>query len=257
MRHTRSLSPSPRTASVLRASAPYAALLILTLGLAAPRIAHAQVTTYSSLINFNAAAPPTTVFDFEGIAPTGDFVLSPVLTPLTVTVGGPNSTTESYAVTDSAAFNGEYSLNGTDSLTAALDDGFFPGTNSTTIAFGSSITAFGTEFGYRNGFATLSTGTLSVQLFNGATAVGAASVFSVTTPSIFIGLTSTQSFDQIRFTNTALSANTDASQVFDNVRIGSASVTPPSTAAPEPGSLALLLPVVGVAGMVIRKRRRK
>ena len=37
---------------------------------------------------------------------------------------------------------------------------------------------------------------------------------------------------------------------------GSVTLSSSSTAAPEPGSLALLLPVFGVAGMVIRKRRK-
>jgi hypothetical protein len=38
--------------------------------------------------------------------------------------------------------------------------------------------------------------------------------------------------------------------------VGTAVNSADATAAPEPGSLALLLPVVGAIGMVSRKRRR-
>jgi hypothetical protein len=43
--------------------------------------------------------------------------------------------------------------------------------------------------------------------------------------------------------------------VVDNVTVGAAMSATPS-AAPEPGSLALLLPIIGTVGMMIRKRRK-
>ena len=72
---------------------------------------------------------------------------------------------------------------------------------------------------------------------------GSVSSFSTVASS---GLTTVLDRLVISYTVVATSANVD------NIN-----VTPSNTAAPEPGSLALLLPVVGFAGMVIRKRRGK
>jgi hypothetical protein len=77
--------------------------------------------------------------------------------------------------------------------------------------------------------------------------------------SVFTGLPTLASgltFDAARLTLSSFtfpSTSTAANGYFGpNFRF-----TAVSTAAPEPGSLALLLPIMGTAGMVIRKRRKK
>lgn len=69
------------------------------------------------------------------------------------------------------------------------------------------------------------------------------------TTSDFVGFQSAGGIKSIRVTDTAANG---LIQAYDNLSRENVSV---QTAAPEPGSLALLLPLVGMVGIVTRKRR--
>ena len=203
--------------------------------------ANAQ-TFYTSLATFNANATTNTVFDFEGIASTGNLVANPNLSPLTVSVSG-GSVTD--AVVVNATYNGGvYSLNGTDHMVAGYADGSLP---TTTIAFGSLQTAFGTEFEFvRNGDGAMLVNTFSLQLFNGATAVGSTIVngsFGVG----FFGVTSATPFDRVAVSTTG--ALDQSIQSYDNLRLGSVVVVP------EVDSLALILAGLTVGATLVRRKR--
>ena len=210
--------------------------------------AHAQVTGYTNLAQYNALATTATTYGFEGLTASGNFVFSPSFSPtlLTVDTGG------DYLVIGSTYQGGVYSLSGTSTLAGAYSYPNNPSLGVTTIGFGALYTAVGTEFGFRAGTsAPYPTGGVRVQLFNGTTAIGNEFTAVVGNTGTFIGLTSTQAFDRARFTNTTLSR--DTFQMFDNVRVGSFAIT----AAPEPASLALVgAGFVSMVGMIARRKAK-
>ncbi len=217
----------------------------------APQTARAQtvVTGYNSLVLYQAATSDTALYQFEDIAPSNSSSINPSLAPLTVTLtGGQN-----YFVADSAYFNGNYSLTGTDNLEGAFNTAASPGAVTTTIGFGSGITAFGTEFGFRSNTKPSPSGTVSVQLYKGGAAVGAAFSSAVPATSTFIGLVSNQAFDRVVFTSTLQTGT--AYQTFDNVRVGTNNVV--AASAPEPGTLPLALTGFATGLGIVKAARRR
>ena len=206
--------------------------------------AHAQ-TFYTDLASFNAAAPTTTLYDFEGISgffsSNPDVLVNPAPGRVTFSVSGGLDGTV-YA-SDSSASNGGYSLSdNSDSVAAGLS---FLSLSTTTVALDAAYTAFAIEYGVQKNETTPNS--FTIELYSGNTLVGTSfSSGSFTGPNFF-GATSTTAFDNVRF---AVGNETGAYATFDNARVGSALV---SVAAPEPGTLALAL--IGVVGFVARKRR--
>lgn len=227
----------------LQIVAAIAAIVTIT---AAPA-ANAQ-TYYQSLTAFSAAATTTSLYTFEDIAPTNNFVQNPavLVTPalgrVTFSITGGDAF--SVFAMDSGAFAGQYDLSdGSDSVLSGAPT---TSPSTTRISMDNLYTAFGIEYGMTNNATTSYTFTL----FNGNTQVGAPFARSPIGGDNFIGVTSATAFNNVRVTSAINSAG--QAIVFDNARTG-------STAAmvPEAGSLALLLPAMGVLGAFVAVRRRK
>ncbi len=218
----------------------FTSIALATALLLAASAAHAQ-TTYTTAAAFQAASTTAHLYDFESIATAGSIVTTPTLTPLTVTVsGGGDPNVYVYSASNGG---GGFSLNGTDSLIAGVNNESLP---TTTIQLGGSFTAVGTEIGFRSGSTV--TNTFTATLFNGATQVGS----TYSSPSLdtgYIGFTSALPFDRILFTNNQPSPGYTA---FDNLRTGNAI----SSVTPEPGSLALLIGLGATGAELLRRRRR-
>ncbi len=215
--------------------------------LAAPA-AHAQ-TFYTTLSAFNAAATTTaaTTYDFNGIAPPGGETSNPavLVTPapgrVTFSVTGGNDPNV-YAASSTSTF-GIFTLSdGTDSVIAGLPDG---SASTTTIALGGSYTAFAIEYGMDSNVVN----SFTFALFNGATQVGTASNEPALGGDRFFGATSDTAFSSVKVT---AASGVAAYVVFDNARVGSAG----AAVVPEAGSFALLLPALGVLGVVVRRKVR-
>ena len=223
-----------------------AATLVAALA-ALPLTAHAQ-TFYTTPAAYNAAATTATTYDFNGIAPTNGLTTNPAVldTPASGRVtfsvtGGDDSNV--YAA--SSTFNaGSYTLSdGTDSVIAG-----FPrnSVSTTTIALGGSYTAFAIEYGMQNN----ATNSFTFALFNGNTQVGSTNNAGSAVGDRFFGATSATAFNAVRVT---AAIDTGANYVvFDNARVGSAG----TAVVPEAGTLALLLPALGVAGIVVARKRK-
>ena len=137
---------------------------------------------------------------------------------------------------------------------------FFDGAGSATTPIyntGSIALVAGTAYTFSFVGASGSAGsppTLTASFTNPASVTTALTGTLVTTPtgtftqysSTFLAVTGGNYSLSIFDSNTAVSGNDGA---IDNVRLVNSS-------APEPGSLALLLPVMGTVGMVLRRRRK-
>lgn len=128
---------------------------------------------------------------------------------------------------------------------------FANGADLIFTATGGNYNTIGGNFFRKNFLGNFASGAVTVIVSNGTeTATQTFSPASATAGS-FRGFVSTLPITTLTITEVGSSFGSA-----DNLRVGS-TVAPVNTAAPEPGSLALLLPVVGVAGIVIRKRRGK
>ncbi len=221
------------------------ALVALTVIATAPA-ANAQ-TFYTDLASFNAAATTDTTYNFNGIAPPGSFTTNPaVLTRaasgrVTFSVTG-GSDPIVYAVSRTLS-SGSFALSdGTDSVLAG-----FPAFSATvtTIALDGSYTAFAIDYGMESN----GTNSFSFALFNGVTPVGNANPVPSLGGDRFFGVTSDTAFSSVRVT---AAINRSFRVVFDNVRVGSASIA----VVPESGTVALPLPALGILGTVVIRRRR-
>ncbi|MES2459307.1 MAG: PEP-CTERM sorting domain-containing protein [Armatimonadota bacterium] len=117
-------------------------------------------------------------------------------------------------------------------------------------ATGGNYTAIGGNFFIGNAGGTFLSQALTVTVSN-ATETLTTPSYTPTSATVgsFRGFISTIPLTTLTVNNSTTGQYASS----DNLRVGLAAA---STAAPEPGSLALLLPVVGVAGMVIRKCRK-
>ncbi|MBC8138248.1 MAG: hypothetical protein H8F28_20400 [Fibrella sp.] len=211
------------------------ATLILTLA-----NAHAQ-TVFTNEAAFDAATGTNLSFGFENIAPSESFAEDPDVSPLTFIVEGGSDPT--VRVFDSVGESDRFSVNGTDSLVAGLAGGGFPAT--VTIAFGTGVSAFGTEISLVNSLGTTVTNNfVFVQLFQGDSPVGD-SFFSNPFPTGFLGVASDDVFDRVSITTGT--ANGTPYQVYDNVQI---------QVVPEPGVATLFAIALPFLGTVISRRRK-
>jgi hypothetical protein len=230
-------------------------LLLCSLLLVVVSGAQAQII-YTNAAAFQAATTGLTTYDFEGIAAPNTANVNPNLSPLTVSVTGGADT--NYYVVANNWNGGVYSVNGTASLVAGADNGGAP---SSTIQFGSVVSAFGMETGFS--YATVNSGSFTVALLNGAKQVGSTYVVGSipTTPffgfdpdgtrfdRVFVGFTSSGNpFDRVVI-NPSHQANY---QVFDNLQIGEVASAP----VPEPGASALLMAVACFSSSLLMRRRK-
>lgn len=205
--------------------------------------AHAQVTLFSDRAAFTAASTGLTTIDFEGEVPDNTYFFFP---DNTVTRGG----VEFSSTDDLLAIHPDYDFTldfGTGTTLATQGD--LPGVSLVTF-LPEGTTAVGVDFGdfYGSDFTiALSTGD-SFTLTGGAPLESAAGGFR------FAGFTSSAPLTFISFSSNAPTANNIS--FYDNFAVGAAA-TPDNTAAPEPGSLALLLPILGAVCVARRQRNRR
>lgn len=222
--------------------------ILLTLAaLAAANVANAESTTnyYTTLSAFNSAATTATTYGFNGIAAGNSSVTNPavLVTPqagrVTFSViGGTDQNV--YAIGNNFAA-GAYSLSdGSDTVAAGVPNG---SQSTTTIALGGSYTAFAIEYGMTNNASE----NYTINLMNGVFSVGSTGIGTIGGDNFF-GATSSVTFDSVSFQPNTASTNY---LVFDNARVGSRG----AAVVPEAGTLALLLPALGmVSAMIVRRR---
>lgn len=131
------------------------------------------------------------------------------------------------------------------SILTGPHDGF----RTTTFALSSPTTALGSDVNFilgQFGGAFLTTGDLSLTLLSGGSPVGGPLTLNVTEG--FFGITSPVSFDAVEINPNATLV--DGYLAFDNVTIGNG-----GSAAPEPGTIALMALGMSMAGVVAQRRR--
>ncbi len=170
-------------------------------------------------------------------------LVTPAPGQVTFSVTGGDNTTVFAA--DSNAGGGVYRLSdASDSVVAGHPAD--SGDSVTTITLGGSYTAFAVDYGMENNRFNIST----FALFNDNTQVGTTFNAPTLSGDQFFGATSDTVFNSVRVT---AAAGERGFVVFDNARVGSAS----ATVVPEAGTLALLLPALGVLGIGVVVRRRR
>lgn len=200
--------------------ARFAAAAIALMAVAAP--ASAQ-TAHSNRASFNAAAPVTTLIDFNG--PSLSTATSVTFPPVTFSCTG---------TVNCPGFFGTRNLGngGTGSVFYATPD-------AATFTFATAINAFGIDI--------LGVGTTGATTFealvNGQSYTIAAN-YSSGAP-LFFGLTGV-SFTSVTFTGTSPNDGMD----FDDLAFNNASVVP------EPATWAMLITGFGLTGAVTRRRRQ-
>jgi hypothetical protein len=173
----------------------------------------------------------------------------------------PGSSTENFtSAGNTSALSYSYSGSGLGyTVTAPGTTVFQAGTNiSTTLPSPlvftfttGNVTAVGGNFFLVNSANEFQSGPVTATLSDGTTATITPTSTSTGT---FLGFISPTAITSLTFSTPAGGAGgVGLYNAVDNLTVGTA--VPGNTTAPEPGSLALLLSVAGVAGMVIRKRR--
>ena len=225
--------------------APLAAAAFL-----AANAASASTTIYTTLAAFNAATTGVTNVDFDG-ATTSTYILG--CATHTYTQGGVTITqsTNNAFLTD-PSFTSYYYNWGTGDVINTPYEG------TLTITFAAPVTAFALDLGtfygtpippgVTPGAATTAYGQ-PVQI---GTSQGNFTFNTNTTQTMaFFGITSDTAFTS--FTIHGLSNQTGASNVFDNVRYGSAA----AGAVPEPATWAMMIIGFGMVGASLRRRQAK
>ena len=120
-------------------------------------------------------------------------------------------------------------------------------------ATGGNYNAIGGNFFRTDSSGVFSAGSITVTVSNGTETAFQTYTPTSATAGSFRGFVSTLPIATLTITGAPEGSGLYNSA--DNLRVGT-TVASVNTAAPEPGSLALLLPVLGMVGMGIRKRRK-
>ncbi len=231
-------------------------LAVLSAGIALPQTAHAQITFFTDRTTFTTANPGLTAEGFEASTGGTDRVINGAIDSTTSgttllavvsglrvqvvgTTGVPGTGANQFFYNNRSPFNtgnGTHVLNSNSSVDSQ-DISLLSGTAN----------AFGTDLGGSNGGSGGNLYTISVfdtagVLLGSTTATPAANTFG------FFGVTSVQNIGRVNIATIGF-------EITDNMLFGRTAST--SSAAAEPGTLALLLTgTLPVAGMIARRRRK-